>query len=229
MSFGKEQEFQSYTGKGIVGVVDGKRVALGNLKLFEELKISTEGLRERAEQLRAKAKRSCSWRSKNSWLVSSASRIRSSHRPAKRFRQLHKVGVRIVMLTGDSKATADAMARSLGIDEVHAEVLPSQKAEIIKQLQSTGRIVAMVGAGSGSRGHRNGHRNGYRHRKRRGDTGEGRFARYRYGPSAQPCHHAQYPAEPFLRVFLQPSRRAGGGRRLVSVLLYSRTPLGISL
>ena len=61
--------------------------------------------------------------------------------------QLHAEGIRVVMLTGDSKATADAVARKLGIDEVHAEVLPSQKGEVIKQLQAAGRIVAMAGDG----------------------------------------------------------------------------------
>jgi len=60
---------------------------------------------------------------------------------------VHVDGIRIVMLTGDSKATADAVARKLGIDEVHAEVLPSQKGEVIKRLQSAGRIVAMAGDG----------------------------------------------------------------------------------
>jgi P-type Cu+ transporter len=61
--------------------------------------------------------------------------------------QLHADGIRIVMLAGDSKATADAVARKLGIDEVHAEVLPSQKGDVIKQLQAAGRIVAMAGDG----------------------------------------------------------------------------------
>jgi Cu+-exporting ATPase len=147
VSFAKEQGFQSYTGKGIVGVVDGKRVALGNLKLFEELKISTEGLRERAEQLRAQGQTVMfvAIEKQLAGLLGVADPIKPSTSEA--IRQLHKDGVRIVMLTGDSKATADAVARSLGIDEVHAEVLPSQKAEIIKQLQSTGRIVAMAGDG----------------------------------------------------------------------------------
>jgi Cu+-exporting ATPase len=66
---------------------------------------------------------------------------------AEAIRSLHDSGVQVVMLTGDSKSTADAVARKLGIDEVHAEVLPSQKGEIVKQLQSAGRIVAMAGDG----------------------------------------------------------------------------------
>jgi Cu+-exporting ATPase len=147
LALGKNQGFQSYTGKGIFGVVDGKRVALGNLKLFEELKISAEGLRERAEQLRAEGQTVMFVAIEQllAGMIGVADPIKASTTEAVRL--LHDEGVRIVMLTGDSKATADVVARRLGIDEVHAEVLPNQKGEIVKQLQSQGRIVAMAGDG----------------------------------------------------------------------------------
>jgi Cu+-exporting ATPase len=143
----KDQGFQSYTGKGIFGAVEGKRVALGNVKLFDELKISTEALRGRAEQLRAEGQTVLfvAIERRLAGLLGVADPIKPSTREA--LRLLHASGVRVVMLTGDGKTTAAAVARQLGIDEVHAEVLPSQKGAIIKQLQATGQIVAMAGDG----------------------------------------------------------------------------------
>jgi soluble P-type ATPase len=147
LALGKNQGFQSSPGKGIFGVVDGKRVALGNLKLFEELKISADALRERAEQLRAEGQTVMlvAVEKQLAGIISVADPIKTSTPEAVRL--LHDEGVRIVMLTGDSKPTAEAVARRLGIDEVHAEVLPDRKAEIVKQLQSQGNIVAMAGDG----------------------------------------------------------------------------------
>jgi P-type Cu+ transporter len=147
LALGRNQGFQSSPGKGIFGVVDGKRVALGNLKLFEELKISADALRERAAQLRAEGQTVMfvAVEKQLAGIISVADPIKTSTPEAVRL--LHGEGVRIVMLTGDSKPTAEAVARQLGIDEVHAEVLPNQKGEIIKQLQSQGRIVAMAGDG----------------------------------------------------------------------------------
>jgi Cu+-exporting ATPase len=143
----KDQGFQSYTGKGIFGVVEGKRVALGNAKLFDELKISAEALRGRAEQLRGEGQTVLfvAIEKKLAGLIGVADPIKPSTREA--LRLLHDRGVRVVMLTGDGKTTAEAVARQLGIDEVHAEVLPSQKGEIVKRLQGAGRIVAMAGDG----------------------------------------------------------------------------------
>ena len=143
----KDQGFQSYTGKGIFGVVEGKRVALGNQKLFDELKISADALRDRAEQLRADGQTVLfvAIEKQLAGLIGVADPIKSSTKEA--IGLLHESGVRVVMLTGDGKTTANAVARQLGIDEVHAEVLPSQKGEIVKQLQAVGRIVAMAGDG----------------------------------------------------------------------------------
>ena len=147
LQLAKDQGFQSYTGKGIFGAVEGKRVALGNAKLFEDMKIDASALRDRAEQLRAEGQTVMfvAIEKRLAGLIGVADPVKAS--TAEAIQQLHADGLRIVMLTGDSKATADAVARNLGIDEVHAEVLPSQKGEVIKQLQSAGRIVAMAGDG----------------------------------------------------------------------------------
>ena len=143
----KDQGFQSYTGKGIFGVVEGKRVALGNAKLFDDMKIDVGGLTARAEQLRTEGQTVMfvAVERQLAGLIGVADPIKLS--TAEAIRQLHADGIRIVMLTGDSKATASTVARTLGIDEFQAEVLPSQKGEVIKQIQSAGRIVAMAGDG----------------------------------------------------------------------------------
>jgi len=147
LQLAKDQGFQSYTGKGIFGVVEGKRVALGNLKLFEELKISADAMRERAERLGAEGQTVMfvAIEKQLAGLIGVADPVKPSTPEA--IRLLHDAGVRIVMLTGDSRATAEAVARRLGIDEVHAEVLPNQKGEIVKELQKQGRTVAMAGDG----------------------------------------------------------------------------------
>ncbi len=147
LQLAKDQGFQSYTGKGIFGVVEGKRVALGNAKLFDELKISADALRDRAEHLRGEGQTVMfvAIEKQLAGLIGVADPIKASTKEA--IGLLHESGVRVVMLTGDGKTTADAVARQLGIDEVHAEVLPSQKGEIVKRLQAAGRIVAMAGDG----------------------------------------------------------------------------------
>ncbi len=147
LQLAKAQGFQSYTGKGIFGVVEGKRVALGNLKLFEDMKIAAGALRDRAEQLRTEGQTVMfvAIEKQLAGLIGVADPVKIS--TAEAIRSLHDSHVRVVMLTGDSKTTADAVARKLGIDEVHAEILPSQKGEIVKQLQAAGRIVAMAGDG----------------------------------------------------------------------------------
>jgi Cu+-exporting ATPase len=143
------QEFQSFTGKGIVGIIDGARVALGNVKLLEQLKIRPDKLilMDEAEQRRAQGQTVMFVvvETELAGLLAVADPIKAS--TAEAIRLLHQTGVRIVMLTGDNRTTAEAAARQLGIDDVYAEVLPDQKGDIVKQLQSQGRIVAMAGDG----------------------------------------------------------------------------------
>ncbi len=147
LKLSKDQGFQSFTGKGVFGVVEGKRIALGNLKMFEELRIPIDSLRERAEQLRAEGQTVMfvAIEKQLAGLIGVIDPVKNSTPEA--IRSLHESGVRIVMLTGDNRATAQAVARKLGIDEVQAEVLPDQKGEVVKRLQSQGRVVAMAGDG----------------------------------------------------------------------------------
>jgi Cu+-exporting ATPase len=141
------EQFQSITGKGVVGRVDGRQVVLGNVKLLEQLSIEAYELIERAEALRREGETVMfvAVDGRAAGLVGVADPIKESTLEA--IRILHDEGVRIHMLTGDNRTTAEAVARKLGIDEVDADVLPEQKSEMVKRLQAEGRIVAMAGDG----------------------------------------------------------------------------------
>jgi Cu+-exporting ATPase len=143
----KASNFQSITGKGVTGEVDGHKVAVGNLKLLESLKIKTGELSQQADKERVKGMTVMliAIDGQAAGLIGVADPIKDATGEA--ISDLHAEGIRIVMLTGDSKTTAKAVADKLGIDQVHAEVSPEQKAEVIKQLQAEGRIVAMAGDG----------------------------------------------------------------------------------
>ncbi len=140
-------DFESRTGKGVAGTVDGNRVALGNRALMAELDVDAEALSEQAETLRGEGQTVMFVAIDNSpaGLLGVADPIKESTPRA--IEALHEEGISIVMLTGDSRTTAQAVAKQLGIDEVTAEVLPDQKAEVIKRLQGEGRKVAMAGDG----------------------------------------------------------------------------------
>jgi Cu+-exporting ATPase len=141
------KDFRALTGKGVVGNLDGRRVALGNKSLFDELKIDASDLLQRAEALRREGQTIVfvAVDDKPAGLLGVSDPIKNSTREA--IRMLHEEGVRIVMLTGDSRTTAEAVARALKIDEVEAEVLPEQKNQVVKRLQAAGRKVAMAGDG----------------------------------------------------------------------------------
>jgi P-type Cu+ transporter len=140
-------EFRSVTGKGVIGRVDGRAIALGNQSLLAELGVD----------LGAGAEKAAEWRERGATVVFLAADKRLAHLfgvedPIKEssrvaVRELHEEGLRIVMLTGDNRVTAEAVARRLGIDEVIAEVLPEHKSEFVARLQSEGRVVAMAGDG----------------------------------------------------------------------------------
>jgi Cu+-exporting ATPase len=139
--------FQSLTGKGVIGEVDGHHVAVGNRSLLEDLKLDNSELAARAEALRASGQTIMFVviDGKPAGLIGVADPIKETTPDA--IKQLHDEGIRLVMLTGDSRTTAEAVARKLGIDEVVAEVLPDQKVEVVKKFQNAGRIVAMAGDG----------------------------------------------------------------------------------
>jgi Cu+-exporting ATPase len=139
--------FRSITGKGVTGTVEGRTVALGNLKLFEELGIALGELPARAEALRGDGQTVMllAIDGKAAGLIGVADPVKASTPDA--IRALHEEGVQVIMLTGDNRITAEAVAKKLGIARIEAEVLPEQKASIVKQLQAQGRIVAMAGDG----------------------------------------------------------------------------------
>jgi Cu+-exporting ATPase len=143
----KANNFQSVTGKGVTGEVDGYMVAAGNVKLLESLGINVGDLSLQADKQRIEGNTVMliAINGKAAGLIGVADPIKDS--TAEAIRDLHAEGIRIVMLTGDSHTTAKAVAGKLGIDQVHAEVLPEQKVELIKQLQADGCIVAMAGDG----------------------------------------------------------------------------------
>ena len=139
------KRFQSITGKGVKGDVDGHLVAVGNQSLLENFDAGE--LTAKAETLRANGQTIMFVivDQKPVGLLGVADPIKETTPDA--VKQLHAEGIRIVMLTGDSRTTAEAVARKLGIDEVVAEVLPDQKADVVKKFQEAGRVVAMAGDG----------------------------------------------------------------------------------
>jgi Cu+-exporting ATPase len=143
----KVESFESLTGRGVMGLIDGKKVALGNRKLLEELRIETGELPDKAESMRKDGQTVMfvAVDEKAAGLLGVADPVKTT--TAQAIEALHGEGMRIVMLTGDSRTTAEAVSKKLGIDEVIAEVLPDQKAEIVKKLQAQGKIVAMAGDG----------------------------------------------------------------------------------
>jgi Cu+-exporting ATPase len=147
LQLSRAEEFKSITGKGVVGKVDGRSLALGNRKLLEELSIDPGPLDARAEELRREGHTVMfvAVDGRAAGLLAVSDPIKESTFEA--IRILHAEKNRIVMLTGDSRTTAEAVARRLGIDRVDAEVLPEHKVQVIKALQSEGRIVAMAGDG----------------------------------------------------------------------------------
>jgi len=139
--------FESIPGKGVSGRIDGKDVAIGNASLFAAKKISFESLSSHAEELRRQGQTVMlvAVDGKAAGVIAVADPIKNS--AAKAVASLKQSGLRLVMLTGDNRATAQAIARELGITEFEAEVLPQQKLAIVKKLQAEGRIVAMAGDG----------------------------------------------------------------------------------
>ncbi len=143
----KADDFRSVTGKGVIGKVSGRTVALGNRKFLEELAVVPGDLLQQADALRRKGQTVMfvAVDGRPVGLLGVADPIKASTPEA--IRLLREDGIRVVMLTGDSRITAEAVARELRLDEVEAEVLPEQKGEVVKRLRAEGRIVAMAGDG----------------------------------------------------------------------------------
>ncbi|MEK6769198.1 MAG: heavy metal translocating P-type ATPase [Gemmatimonadota bacterium] len=141
------QQFESHPGQGVTGVVDGKQVALGNQRFIEGRGVALNGLGERAAEL-ARDGQSVVFLTvdgRSAGVLGVADPIKAT--TAEALDLLRREGVRVVMLTGDNRVTALAVAGKLGLDGVEAEVLPNQKAEVVRRLQAEGRVVAMAGDG----------------------------------------------------------------------------------
>jgi Cu+-exporting ATPase len=144
---GNESEFQSHTGRGVSGRVDHRNILIGNQRLFEENGIFASALVQKAEELRRGGQTVIliAVDGQAAGLIGIADSIKAS--AAQALSQLKREGLRVVMLTGDSRTTAEAVAKTLGIYEFEAEVLPGKKSEVVKRLQKEGRTVAMAGDG----------------------------------------------------------------------------------
>ena len=140
-------DFDAPTGKGVLGTVEGRRLALGNAGFLAELKISTAALEGEAQRLRQDgATAVClAVEAKACAILAIADPVKSTTPAA--LQALTQEGMRVVMLTGDNRTTAQAVARRLGITEVEAEVLPDQKSAVVEKLRREGRVVAMAGDG----------------------------------------------------------------------------------
>jgi Cu+-exporting ATPase len=139
--------FQSITGRGVRGTIEGRTVSVGNAGFENEIWSGAQTLRNRADQLRADGQTVVfvSVDGRPFGILGVADPIKST--TAEAIRILHADGIRIIMLTGDNRTTADSVAKKLGIDEVEAEVLPEEKGAVVERLQREGRIVAMAGEG----------------------------------------------------------------------------------
>src|SRR5207245_5447677 len=145
--FSKVEEFDSPTGKGATGKVDGKTVLLGNSSFLTSLGIETRSLNEQAERLRGDGATviNIAVDRRLAGLFAIADPVKPSTPDA--LKALAAEGIKVIMLTGDNRTTADAVARTLGISDVEAEVLPDQKIAVVAKLQKAGRIVDMASDG----------------------------------------------------------------------------------
>ena len=142
------ENFDSPTGKGVIGTIDGKNVALGTVMLMEEQSVDVSSLVSQADDMRSDGATVIFMAvgGKVAGLLAIADPIKETTSEA--IKALHEQGIRIVMLTGDNRRTAEAVAKQLNIEEVEAEILPEDKGRIVKKLQDEGKIVAMAGDGT---------------------------------------------------------------------------------
>ncbi|REC54627.1 heavy metal translocating P-type ATPase [Rhodosalinus sediminis] len=147
LSPGSAADFEAVTGKGVRGTVDGRRVALGNRAMMHDLGLETGDTEARADELRAEGKTAMlvAVDGKIAGIVAVADPIKETTSGA--IRDLHALGLTIIMATGDNQRTAEAVARKLGIDEVRAGVLPEDKQKLVEELHAKGASVAMAGDG----------------------------------------------------------------------------------
>ena len=230
IEFAPVANFESHTGQGVSGQINGQRVALGNQRLMDAQGIKgDDALKARAEQLRAEGQ-TVMWLALDDTLagfVAVADPIKPTARET--IANLHAEGLRIVMLTGDNRATAEAVARQLGLDEVIADVLPSKRAPRSNACKRLDRVVAMAGDGINdapalaaaqvgiamATGADVAMENARHH------PGQRRSARLVAGLALESRDHEQHSAEPVFRLRLQCAGRAVGGGRVIPVFRYA--------
>ncbi|SFL46609.1 Cu+-exporting ATPase, partial [Nitrosomonas aestuarii] len=141
-------DFDSPTGKGVIGRIKGRNVALGNVTLMEEKDVNVSSMSNQANELRSDGATVIfiAVDGQVAGILAIADPVKETTSDA--INQLKKQGIHIVMLTGDNRRTAEAVAKRLGIEEVEAEILPEDKSKIVKKLRDTGRVVAMAGDGT---------------------------------------------------------------------------------
>ena len=147
VAFAGVEGFESVSGKGAAATVDGRRITLGNRMMMQAAGVDASALEGTADELRRDGATAifAALDGKASGVIAVADPIRETTPDA--IRALKEAGIRVVMLTGDNRATAEAVARKLGIDEVEAEVLPQDKGKVVERLRKEGRVVAMAGDG----------------------------------------------------------------------------------
>lgn len=147
LGIAKVMGFDSPSGKGAIGMVDRKRIVIGNAKFLNELKISTDVLADKADAMRRDGATAVfiAINGKLAGVIGIADAVKASTPQA--LNALRDAGIRIVMLTGDNRTTAEAVAKRLGITEIEADVLPDKKADVVARLKAQGRVVAMAGDG----------------------------------------------------------------------------------
>jgi P-type Cu+ transporter len=147
LEFKKPDSFQAIPGHGIEVVIDGQDILLGNKKLMVERNISLEKLEDTSDQLAGKGKTPMyiAINNKMAGIIAVADTVKENSKKA--IERLHEMGIEVAMITGDNRRTAEAIAKQVGIDRILAEVLPQDKANEVKKLQSEGKKVAMVGDG----------------------------------------------------------------------------------
>ena len=207
----KASDFESVTGKGVQGLVGGRQVALGNPAMMTELGIDTQEADKAADELRAQGKTAMyvALDGALAGLVAVADPIKET--TASAIRELHAVGLRVIMATGDNQRTAEAVAGQLGIDEVRAGVLPEDKKALVEELRAKGASIAMAGDGvndapalaAADVGIAMGTGADVAVRKRRHHAPERRPCRYCQGTQAGQGYASEHQAEPFLCIHLQ--------------------------
>ena len=220
------QDFDSPSGKGVTGTIEGRQIVIGNRQMMQAGTIDIASLEKTAEDLRGDGATAIfvAIDGKPSGVLAIADPIKATTPAAMRF--LRDAGIRVVMLTGDNRTTAEAVARKLDIADVEAEILPEDKGKVVERLRRQGRIVAMAGDGvndapalaAADIGIAMGTGTDVAIESAGVTLLKGDLAGHRDGAASFACDDEQHPAEPLLRLHLQRRRRADRRGRSLSGL-----------